>query len=114
MSEPDIVCSILGYLISKHRYGSPVDKETTVNRAGIRVDQQGEAKDLFDELRDARFILDCGMRGIQLNNSKFNILADYLYHQCSWDADKIEIRLKHYEGWERHDWVPSEDYDPDI
>lgn len=104
----EVICSVLAYLISQHRYGSPVGKDTAVNRAGIRTDQKGEAKEAFDELRDAPFISDQDTRGIELDSSEFGKLADYLFVECSskWDEDNIRLRLKHYEGWSNHEWIP--------
>lgn len=79
-----------------------------VNRAGVRSDQLGEAKEAFEELRDAPFIND-EERGLELDNSNFGLLADYLYVRCEgWDEDQIRSRLKHYEGWSEHGWSPSE------
>lgn len=105
MASHEVLCAVLSYLISKHRYGSPVQKQQVVSRAGVRSDQRGEAKDAFEELRsDAPFVKDCGNRGIELDNSKFDLLADYLYARCEWDKNKIHSRLKHYEGWSKHSW----------
>lgn len=107
MASHDVICSVLSYLISEHGYGSPTQKQEAVNRAGVRSDQLGEAKEAFEELRDAPFITE-HERGLELNNSRFGLLADYLYVECDWDADDIHRRLKHYEGWERHTWTEPE------
>lgn len=109
MASHDVLCEVLSYLISKHGYGSPIGKERAVNCSGVRSDQLGEAKEAFEELRkDAPFITDQGSRGIELDNSQFGLLADYLYARCDWDEDRIHSRLKHYEGWSRHKWDPEE------
>ncbi len=108
MASHEVICEVLSYLISNHRYGSPSDKETAVNLCGVRSDQQGEAKKAFEELRtDAPFTNDCGDRGIELDNSNFDYLADYLYVHCSWEEKTIRSRLKHYEGWKNHEWTPE-------
>ena len=105
MASHEVLCAVLAYLLSKHRYGSPVPKEHVVQRSGVRSDQRGEAKEAFEELRsDAPFVQDCGDRGIELDNSEFGLLADYLYVHCGWDEAIIRSRLKHYEGWSKHDW----------
>lgn len=109
MASHEVICGVLSHLISKHGYGSPTNKEMAVNRSGVRRDQLGEAKEAFEELRDAHFTTDCGHRGIKLDNSNFNQLADYLYARCDgWDRDTIQIRLKHYEGWSNHTWTPHD------
>ena len=108
MASHDVICEVLAYLISEHGYGSPTEKEEAVNLCGVRSDQQGEAKEAFEELRtDAPFVDDHGDRGIELDNSNFDYLADYLYARCSWEENKIRSRLKHYEGWENHEWMPE-------
>jgi len=111
MASHEVICEVLAYLISKHGYGSPIGKDMAVNCSGVRSDQLGEAKEAYEELRnDAPFIEDKGDKGIQLDNSRFDLLADYLYASsgCDWDYEKIDSRLKHYEGWSQHDWTPSE------
>ena len=108
MASHGVICNVLSYLISQHGYGSPTPKQEAVNRAGVRSDQLGEAKEAFEELRDAPFTNDCD-RGIELDNSRFGLLADYLFVECcSWDKDEIHTRLKHYEGWNEHTWSAPE------
>jgi hypothetical protein len=46
-----------------------------------------------------------GNRGVELNKSNFDKLADVLYSDCGWEAWEIDSRLKHYEGTEGHDWA---------
>lgn len=109
MASHEVICAVLSFLISRHGYGSPVGMDMAVNRAGVQKHQQGEAKEAFKELRnDAPFIQDSGNRGIEIDNSEFGLLADYLWDRCDWDVDKIRRRLKHYEGWNRHNWSPPE------
>lgn len=109
MASHEVLCAVLSYLISKHRYGSPVPKQHVARRSGVRSDQRGEAKQAFEELRsDAPFVSDRGDRGIELDNSEFGLLANYLYVRCEWDEDKIHSRLKHYEGWSKHEWSSPE------
>ncbi|GAB3690407.1 hypothetical protein GCM10028857_26750 [Salinarchaeum chitinilyticum] len=110
MASHEVICSVLAFLISEHSYGSPTGKEFAVNRAGVRSDQLGEAKEAFEELREeAPFVVDRGARGIELDSSSFGTLADYLYARCDgWTEDQIQLRLKHYEGWAEHRWSPPE------
>lgn len=42
---------------------------------------------------------------IELDTDSFGRLADALYHECEWNAFQVKSRLKHYEGWERHEWA---------
>lgn len=108
MASHEVICEVLSYLISQHGYASPTEKDEAVNLCGVRSDQQGEAKEAFEELRtDALFINDHGNRGIEIDNSHFNYLADYLYARCFWDESDIRSRLKHYEGWNNHEWTPD-------
>jgi len=107
MASHNVICSVLSYLISQHGYGSPTLKQKAVNRAGVRSDQLGEAKEAYEELREAPFINE-GERGLELDNSQFGLLADYLYVECDWGADEIHTRLKHYEGWGEHTWTEPE------
>lgn len=107
MVSEEVRCGLLSYLIANHGYGGPKGKDEVVNNSGLRSDQLGDAKTAFEELRDYRFIVNGGKRGIMLNNSEFKALADYLYDSCGWAADDIILRLKHYEGWSNHTWSPE-------
>lgn len=46
-----------------------------------------------------------GNRGIELNKSNFDELADVLYYDYGWEAWEIDSRLKHYEDIKDHDWA---------
>jgi len=59
----------------------------------------------YRKLRSKPYITNQGNRGIELDNSEFGHLADVLYHECDWEPFEIKSRLKHYEGWETHDWA---------
>jgi hypothetical protein len=92
-------------MISKHRWGTPIDKESLLSIAAIDPNDYPTAKKVFDDLRSEPYITNRGGRGIELNNSEFGAIADILYHECGWEPFHIRSRLKHYEGWESHDWA---------
>jgi hypothetical protein len=56
-------------------------------------------------LRGASYVTNRGNRGIELDNSRFGELADVLYRDCGWEPYQVRSRLKHYEGWDDHDWA---------
>jgi hypothetical protein len=60
---------------------------------------------VFEELRSASYITNRGNRGIELDNSEFGQLTDVLFQECEWEPFEIESRLRHYEGWENHNWA---------
>jgi len=60
---------------------------------------------VYADLRSEPYITYRGKRGIELDKSNFDALADVLYHECEWEAWEIESRLKHYEGLDEHDWA---------
>ncbi len=99
-SERDeLKCSLLAPLIAKHGWGSPIGKDSLINDAPIPSDREGDAKDVFENLRRELYITNCGKRGIKINSSEQGELATYLETVCGWDSTKIELRLKHYEGY---------------
>ena len=67
-------------------------------------DDYPTAREVFADLRSAPYISYRGNRGIELNKSNFDDLADVLYYECNWEAWEIKSRLKHYEGVDNHDW----------
>lgn len=105
MRKPSIVCALLAAMIAKHRWGTPIDEENLLAIAAIGANDYPAASEVFDELRGSSYITNRGKRGIELDNSSFGTLADVLYHECGWEAFEIRSRLKHYEGWDRHDWT---------
>ncbi|MCU4741124.1 hypothetical protein [Natronoglomus mannanivorans] len=105
MEKPNVRCAILSTLIAKHRWGSPMDDEALLAFTGLGPNQEPVARDVIDDLRAARYIENCGKRGLKLDSSEFQMLADVLYYDCEWEPFEIESRLKHYEGWSDHDWA---------
>ncbi|AEN07456.1 hypothetical protein Halar_0191 (plasmid) [halophilic archaeon DL31] len=63
------------------------------------------AREVYADLRSEPYITYRGNRGIELNKSNFDKLADVLYYDCGWEAWEIDSRLKHYEGIGDHDWA---------
>lgn len=63
------------------------------------------ASEVFDDLRSVPYITNRGKRGSELNNSRFDELANALFHECEWEPFEIKSRLKHYEGWSQHEWA---------
>lgn len=105
MRKPSVKCALLAAMIAKHTWGSPVDEERLLSIAAIDVSDYPTAKTVFEELRDEVYVTNRGNRGIELNNSEFGALADVLYEECGWEPFQIKSRLKHYEGWDRHEWA---------
>jgi len=92
-------------MIAKHKWGTPIDEESLLSIAAIDPNDHPTASEVFDELRTVSYITSRGKRGIEPNNGGFGTLADVLYHECEWEQSEIRMRLKHYEGWDQHDWV---------
>jgi hypothetical protein len=105
MQKPSVECALLAAMVAKHRWGTPIDEENLLAIAAIESHQYATASDVFEQLRTEPYITNRGTRGIELDNSEFGALADVLYHDCEWEPFQIRSRLKHYEGWEAHDWA---------
>lgn len=105
MRKPSVKCALLAAMIAKHRWGTPIDEEHLLKIAAIDTNDYPTARDVFDELRGESYITNRGNRGIELDNSRFDELAEVLFHECGWEPFQIKSRLKHYEGWEEHDWA---------
>jgi hypothetical protein len=105
MRKPSVKCALLAAMIAKHRWGTPIDEESLLSIAALDSTDSPTASDVFEELRAEPYITSAGNRGIELNNSEFGALADVLYHECGWEPFQIRSRLKHYEGWDNHEWA---------
>lgn len=105
MRKPSVKCALLAAMVAKHRWGTPIDEEHLLAVASIDTNEYPAARRAFDALRSTRYVVDAGKRGIQLHNGEFGRLAEVLYHDCGWEPFQIRSRLKHYEGWDRHDWA---------
>lgn len=105
MRKPSAKCALLAAMLARHGWGTPMDEDSLLAIAAIDQHAYPVARDAFETLRGVTYITNRGERGIELNNSEFGALADVLYHECGWDAFEIKSRLKHYEGWDRHDWA---------
>ena len=105
MRKPSVKCALLAAMIAKHRWGSPIVEEDLPSISAIETNDYPTASEVFDELRSAPYVTNRGKQGIELNNSRFDDLADVLFHDCGWEPFEIKSRLKHYEGWDQHDWA---------
>jgi hypothetical protein len=105
MRKPSVKCALLAAMIAEHRWGSPIVEENLLSIAAIETGDYTTAGEVFDNLRSASYITNRGKRGIELNNSRFDELANALFHECEWEPFEIKSRLKHYEGWSQHDWA---------
>lgn len=105
MRKPSVKCALLAAMVAKHRWGTPIDEEALLSIAAIDPNDYPAASDVFDELRTEVYVTSKGDRGIELDNGEFGALADVLYHECGWEPFQIRSRLKHYEGWNRHEWA---------
>ena len=107
-TKTGLYCALLRPLVSDHRYGAPLPKDEVIRRTPLNSNDIGPAKRAFDDLRKFAFIIDYGNRGVMLDSSNFDALADFLHDRCSrdsWPIWEIKTKLKHYEGWDDHDWA---------
>ncbi len=104
MEKPSVKCALLATMIAKHQWGTPIGEEPLLHLSAIDGDYP-TAREVCADLRSEPYITYRGKRGLQLDKSNFDALADVLYHECYWDAWEIESRLKHYEGVQDHDWA---------
>ncbi|WP_415378999.1 hypothetical protein [Halosimplex sp. TS25] len=105
MRKPSVKCALLAAMVAKHRWGTPIGEDALLSIAAIDSNEYPAASAAFDDLRSEPYITSKGNRGIELNNGAFGALADVLYRECEWEPFHIRSRLKHYEGWDRHDWA---------
>lgn len=105
MSRRSVQCALLAAMIAKHRWGSPIAEETLLSFAAIESNEYPIGSEVFEELRSASYITNRGKRGLELDNSSFDNLADVLFYDCGWEPFEIRTRLHHYEGWDQHDWA---------
>ena len=104
MEKPSVKCALLATMIAKHKWGTPITEEDLLSLSSIDGDYP-TAREVYDDLRMAPYISHHGNRGITLDKSNFDALADVLYHECNWETWEIDSRLKHYEGIDDHDWA---------
>lgn len=105
MRKSSVKCTVLAAMVAKHRWGTPIDEEHLLAIAALEPNEYPTARQVITDLRTEPYITSAGDRGIVLNNSEFGTLADVLYHDCDWDPFQLRSRLKHYEGWDEHEWA---------
>lgn len=105
MQKPSVKCALIAAMVAKHRWGTPIGRESLLSIAAIDESDYPRARNAFEELRSAPYVTNVGNRGIELDTAEFGRLANVLYHECEWEPFQIRVRLKHYEGWNRHDWA---------
>lgn len=104
MEKPSVKCSLLATMVAKQKWGTPITEEALLDLSPINGDYP-TAREVYADLRSEPYITYRGNRGIELDKSNFDKLADVLYYDCGWEGWEIGSRLKHYEGLENHDWA---------
>jgi len=104
MRKPSVKCALLATMIAKHKWGTPITEDALLNLSAIDGDYP-TGRNVYADLRGEPYIIHRGRRGIKLDKSNFDKLANVLYHECGWEPWEIESRLKHYEGIDNHDWA---------
>ncbi|WP_254543651.1 hypothetical protein [Halomarina pelagica] len=104
MSETELVCAVLRVLVTNHAYGRPLPRDVVLNKTAYPAHKGDAAKEAFETVRRQEFVIDYGDRGIMLDNSEFGALVQYLYGDCDWERFELELRIKHFEGWENIEW----------
>jgi hypothetical protein len=98
MRKPSVKCALLAAMVAEHRWGAPIVEDNLLSIVAIEPSDYSTASDVFGELRSAPYITNRGNRGIELNNSAFDKLADVLFGKCGWEPYEIRLRLKDYKG----------------
>lgn len=104
MADTELVCSIIRVLVSDHAYGKPRPRDVVLNKAAYPPHKGGAAKEAYETVRQRAFVIDYGDRGIMLDNSEFGALVQFLYDECGWKKFELELRIKHFEGWDEIEW----------
>lgn len=104
MPETDLVCALLRVLVTTHAYGKPLPGDVVHARAAFAAHRGGAAKAALERVRSLPFVLDHGRRGVQLDTGAFEGLVRYLHVECDWERAELELRIKHFEGWDLIDW----------
>lgn len=104
MAGIELVCAILRALVSDHAYGKPRPEDVVLNKASYPRHEGGAAKEAYETVRKREFVIDHGPRGIMLDNDAFAALVQFLHDECGWDRFELELRIKHFEGWNTIDW----------
>lgn len=105
MNKPTVKCALLGTLVAHHCWGSPLAEESLLSMSRISDHEYPKARETLDRLRNKPYARQRRNRGIELVTAGFEALADVLYYECHWEPYEIKLRLKHYEGWDNHDWA---------
>jgi hypothetical protein len=85
MEKPSVQCAPLATMIAKHTLGTPITEEALLNLSAIGGDYP-TAREVYADLRRESYITYRGDRGIELDQSNFNRLAEVLYHECDWEV----------------------------
>lgn len=105
MNKPTVKCALLGTLVAHHCWGSPLEEDSLLSMSKILDHEYPQARETVERLENKPYAHRHRNRGIELVTSGFGILADVLYYECNWEPYEIKSRLKHYEGWDDHDWA---------
>jgi hypothetical protein len=104
MQKPTLECALLAAMVARHAWGSPISETDLLSVAAVESHQHRRASRALQRLRERRYVRRHPDDRVSLVTDEFGRLADVLYHDCGWEPFEIRLRLKHYEGWETHEW----------
>lgn len=104
MHKPTLEGALVAAMVAKHRWGTPIDEDHLIAVSAVATHDYVVVRHVIDDLRHRPFITDHGWQDVELDNGRFDELADFPFRECGWRPTEVEIRLKHYEGWDEHDW----------
>lgn len=97
-STTEIKCTILWRLARRHGWANwiPVDDLITA----VPTHERGRARGITKELKSEPYIRFHRKRGIKINNSKIDLLADELHNICEYSEFRITATLSHFGGFD--------------
>jgi len=104
MEKPSVKCALLATMLAKHEWGTPITEDALLNLSAIGNDYP-TVREVYADPRSEPYITYRRIRGIELDKSNFDTLADVRYHECGWETWDIDSCLKRREGIEDNDWA---------
>lgn len=98
LTETEIKCALLWRLVRSHGWANWLPDDELIK--AVPTHERGRARQVVANLNRESYIRQHHNRGLKINNSQIDRLADELHTTCNYSKFRIEATLSHFGGFD--------------
>lgn len=96
-SRTEIRCTLIWRLARRHAWANWIPEDDLIS--GVPSHEQGRARTVAEELRDASYLAYHPGRGYKIDHTHIDALALELRDKCEYSVFRIKTTLSHFDGF---------------